>query len=86
MALSAALILASRGRGWKLWVVAAGDTLFAVNQTLDLFGSGSGNAIQFGEPLTISGFQALVVMAVLFVGGPAFSAWWSGRRALQATS
>ena len=85
-ALSAALILVSRGRGWKLWVVAAGDTLFAVNQTLDLFQSGSGNAIQFGEHLTISGFQALLIMAVLFVGGPAFSAWWSGRRALQATS
>jgi len=85
-ALSAAWILASRGRGWKLWVVAVGDTLFAVNQTLDLFRSGSGNAIQFGEHLTISGSQALLIMAVLFVGGPAFSAWWSGRRALQTTS
>jgi hypothetical protein len=85
-ALFAALILASRGSGWKLWVVAAGDTLFAVNQTFDLFQSGSGNAIQFGEYLTITGFQALLIMAVLFVGGPAFSAWWSGKRAIQATS
>jgi hypothetical protein len=85
-ALSSALILASRGRGWKLWVPAVGDSLFALNQTLDLLRSGSGNAIQFGEHLTISGLQAMLIMAVLFVGGPAFSAWWSGRRALQATS
>jgi hypothetical protein len=84
--LSSALILASRARGWKLWIPAVGDTLFALNQTLDLFRSGSGNAIQFGEHLTISGLQALVIMAVLFVGGPAISAWWSGKRALQTAS
>jgi hypothetical protein len=85
-ALSAAFILASCARGWELWVVAAGDALFAVNQLIDLARSGSGGDIQFGEHLTISGFQALLIMAVLFVGGPAVSAWWSGRRALQATS
>ena len=84
-ALSAAFILASRARGWRLWVVAVGDALFAVNQLVDLARSGSGGDIQFGEHLTISGFQALVIMAVLFVGGPAVSAWWSGRRALRAT-
>jgi hypothetical protein len=85
-ALSAAFILASRARGWKLWVVAGGDALFAVNMLADLVRSGSGSDIQFGEHLTISGFQALLIMAVLFVGGPAFSAWWSGRRALRATT
>ena len=84
-ALGAAFILASGARGWRLWVVAVGDALFAVNQLVDLARSGSGGDIQFGEHLTISGFQALVIMAVLFVGGPAVSAWWSGRRALRAT-
>ncbi len=83
-ALGSALILASRGRGWKLWAVAVGDALFALNQLLSLFQSGSRNDIQFGEHLTISGLQALLIMAVLFVGGPAVSAWWSGRRARQA--
>ena len=82
-ALSAAFILASRSRGWRLWVVAIGDALFALNQVPDLFRPGSGSDIQFGEHLTISGFQAVLIMGVLFVGGPALSAWWSGRRAIQ---
>jgi hypothetical protein len=82
-ALSAAFILASRTRGWKLWVVAAGDALFAANQLLDIVRSGAGSDIQFGEHLTISGLQAAVIMAILFVGGPAFGAWWSGKRALR---
>jgi hypothetical protein len=84
-ALGSALILASGGRGRKLWVVAAGDALFAVNQLLSLFQQGDRNDIQFGEHLTIGGLQALLIMAALFVGGPAVSAWWSGRRALRAS-
>jgi hypothetical protein len=83
-ALGSAMILASGARGRALWVVAIGDTLFALNQLLSLFQPGNRNDIQFGEHLTISGLQALLIMAVLFVGGPAFSAWWSGRRARQA--
>lgn len=85
-ALGSALILASGSRGRKLWVVAAGDTLFALNMLGDLARSGGGGNIQFGEHFTISGAVALAIMGVLFVGGPALSAWWSGRRALQAAS
>ena len=86
-ALTSAFLLASRTRGGKLWIVAAGDTLFAANQLMDILRSPSGGDIQFGEHLTISGLQAAIIMAVLFVGGPALSAWWSGRRALRpATS
>ena len=85
-ALGSAFVLASGGRGWKLWAVAVGDALFALNQLLSLFQPGNRNDIQFGEHLTISGLQALLLMAVLFVGGPAFSAWWSGKRARRATS
>jgi hypothetical protein len=83
-ALGSALILASGSRGRKLWVVAAGDTLFALNMLGDLARSGAGGDIQFGEHFTISGAAALAIMAILFVGGPGLSAWWSGRRALQA--
>jgi hypothetical protein len=82
-AVGSALVLASRGRGWKLAVVAVGDALFALNQLLSLFQAGS-NDIQLGEHLTIGGFQALAIMAILFVGGPALSAWWAGTRARQA--
>jgi hypothetical protein len=82
-ALASAMILASRTGGWRLWVVAVGDMMFALNQFLSLLQPGSGGDIQFGEYLTISGLQSLLLMAVLFVGGPAFSAWWSGKRALQ---
>jgi len=82
-ALASAMILAGRSRGWKLWIVAAFDALFAVNQLLSLFQPGSRNDIQFGEHLTIGGAQALLIMAVLFVGGPALGAWWSGKRALR---
>jgi hypothetical protein len=82
-ALGSAFVLASGGRGRKLWFVAAGDALFALNQLLSLFQEGSRSDIQFGEHLTIGGLQSLLIMAVLFVGGPAFGAWWSGRRALR---
>jgi hypothetical protein len=85
-ALSCAFLLAARARGGKLWVVAAFDVLFAVNQLLDILRSGSGGNIQFGEHLTISGLQAAIIMAILFVGGPALSAWWSGKRALRPAS
>ena len=86
-ALASAFLLASRARGGKLWVVVGFDVLFALNQLLDILRSGTGGNIQFGEHLTISGLQAALIMAVLFVGGPALSAWWSGRRALRpATS
>ena len=86
-ALASAFLLASRARGGKLWVVVGFDLLFALNQLLDILRSGTGGNIQFGEHLTISGLQAALIMAVLFVGGPALSAWWSGRRALRpATS
>ena len=84
-ALASAMLLASRAGGGKLWVVAVGDALFALNQLVSLFQAGR-NDIQFGEHLTISGTQALAIMAVLFVGGPALGAWWSGRRALRAAS
>ena len=82
--LTSAFLLASGARGPRLWIVAAFDALFAVNQLADLARSGGGGAIQFGEHLTISGFQALLIMAVLFVGGPALGALWSGRRARRS--
>jgi len=82
--LTSAFLLASGARGPRLWIVAAFDALFAVNQLADLARSGGGGAIQFGEHLTISGFQALLIMAVLFVGGPALGAWWSGRQARRS--
>jgi hypothetical protein len=85
-ALASAFMLAGGARGPRLWIVAAGDALFAVNQVFDLARSGSGSDIQFGEHLTITGFQALLIMAVLFVGGPALGAWWSGRRARRTVS
>ena len=85
-ALGSALLLASGSRGPKLWLVATGDALFALNMLLDLARSGGGGQIQFGEHFTISGVVALAIMAILFVGGPALSAWWSGRRALRAAS
>jgi hypothetical protein len=85
-ALGCAFLLASRASGRKLWIVAAFDGLFAVNQLLDIVRSGSGGNIQFGEHLTISGLQAAIIMAILFVGGPALSAWWSGKRALRPAS
>jgi hypothetical protein len=80
-ALTSAFLLASGSYGRRLWIVAAGDALFAVNQLGDLARSGGDGDIQLGEHLTISGFQALLIMGILFVGGPAVSAWWSGRRA-----
>ena len=80
-ALSSALILAARGRGKALWIVAIGDSLLALNQLLGLMQSGSDNVIQFGEYLTIRGLQALLLMGILFVGGPALSAWWTARNA-----
>jgi hypothetical protein len=83
-ALGSALILASGSRGRKLWLVAAGDALFALNMLLDLARSGGGGQIQFGEHFTIGGAVAIAIMAILFVGGPALGAWWSGRRALQS--
>jgi hypothetical protein len=58
-----------------------GDVLFALNQLLGLLRPGSSNDIQFGEYLTIRGFQALLFMGILLVGGPAFSAWWAGTKA-----
>ena len=85
-ALSSAFILASGSRGRKLWVVAAYDTLFALNMLGDLARSGGGGQIQFGEHFTISGAMALAIMGILFVGGPALSAWWSGRQALRTAS
>ncbi len=85
-ALSCAFLLAARAQGGKLWVVAGFDALFAVNQLLDIVRSGSGGEIQFGEHLTIGGLQAALIMAALFVGGPAISAWWSGKRALRPVS
>ena len=85
-AISSAFLLASGSRGRKLWLVAAGDTFFALNMLADLARSGGGGNIQFGEHFTISGTVALAIMAILFVGGPALSAWWSGRRALRPAS
>jgi hypothetical protein len=79
-ALSSALLLASGARGRVLWIVAVGDALFALNQLVSLAREGGGE-IQFGEHLTIGGIQALLIMALLFVGGPSWSAWWAGRRA-----
>ena len=65
-------------------MVAIGDLLFALNQLAGLLVQpGTSNVIQFGEYLTISGVQALAIMAVLVVLGPAMSAWWSARRARQ---
>jgi len=83
-ALGSAFLLAGGGRGRRLWFVAVGDALFAANQLADLARSGGGGDIQLGERLRIGGSQALLIMAVLFVGGPALSAWWSGRRAWRA--
>jgi hypothetical protein len=85
-ALSSAFLLASRARGGKLWVVVGFDVLFALNQLADILRSGTGGNIQFGEHLTIGGLQAALIMAALFVGGPALSAWWTGRRALRPTT
>ena len=69
-----------------LWVVVIGDVLFAVNQLLGLTTSGADNDIQFGEYLTIHGLEAVLIMAILFVGGPAISAWWAGVHARQTAS
>jgi hypothetical protein len=80
-ALASAWLLVSRRRGRTLWVVAVGDVLFALNQLLGVIRPGSSNDIQFGEYLTIRGFQALLIMGILLVGGPAFSAWWAGTKA-----
>lgn len=81
-ALASAFLLARGERSRRLWIVAAGDALFAVNQLAELArSSASANEIQLGEHLTIGGAQALVIMGILFVGGPAIGAWWSGRRA-----
>ena len=81
-AASSAFILANGTRGRALWVVAVGDLLFALNQLASLFRPGASNVIQFGEYLTISGLQSIAIMAVLFVLGPAVSAWWAARRVL----
>jgi hypothetical protein len=85
-ALSSALILARGTNGRALWLVAIGDMLFAINQFIGLVQPGTSNDIQFGEYLTIRGLQALVIMGVLFVGGPAFSAWWTGMRARRTAT
>jgi hypothetical protein len=84
-ALASALLLASGSRGRALWIVAVGDALFALNQLVSLAREGGGQ-IEFGEHLTIGGVQALLLMAILFVGGPMLSAWWAGNRARRATS
>ena len=81
-AASSAFILASGHRGRALWVVALGDLLFALNQLAGLLSQPStNNVIQFGEYLTIRGLQSLAIMAVLFVLGPVWSAWWTAQRA-----
>ena len=85
-ALASAWLLASGTKGSALWVVAIGDALFALNQLVSLFQSGNDNIIQFGEYLTIRGLQALLIMAILFVGGPAISAWWASVRAREVTT
>jgi hypothetical protein len=46
---------------------------------------GTSNVIQFGEYLTIGGVQSLLIMALLFVAGPAWSAWWTARHARHVT-
>jgi len=85
-ALAAAWLLASRRSGSMLWVVVIGDVLFAINQLLGLTTSSAENDIQFGEYLTIHGVQALLIMAILFVVGPAISAWWAGTHVRQPAS
>ena len=86
-AASSAFILASGTRKRALWVVAIGDLLFALNQLAGLLVQpGTSNVIQFGEYLTISGVQALAIMASLFVLGPAMSAWWTARRARRSVA
>ena len=80
-ALASALLLVSRKTGKALWLVAGGDVLFALNQLAVLSPSSGDNDIQFGEYLTIRGLQAAAIMAVIFVAGPAISAWFAGERA-----
>jgi hypothetical protein len=82
-----AFILGSGRRDRALWLVASGDLLFALNQLASLFLQPSAaNVIQFGEYLTISGMQSLAIMAAFFVVGPAWSAWWTARRARRSVA
>jgi hypothetical protein len=85
-ALGSAWLLASRRTGKALWIVAIGDLLFALNQIAVLSPSSGDTDIQFGEYLTIRGFQAALIMAVLLVGGPAISAWFAGVRARRTAT
>jgi hypothetical protein len=85
-ALVSAWLLVSRTAGKALWIVAFGDLLFALNQVAVLSPSSGDNDIQFGEYLTIRGFQAVVIMAVLLVCGPAISAWFAGVRARRTAT
>ena len=85
-ALVSAWLLVSRRSGKALWIVALGDLLFALNQIAVLSPSSGDNDIQFGEYLTIRGFQAALIMAVLLVGGPAISASFAGVRARRTAT
>ena len=81
LTLASAYLLVSRRSGNWLWLVVATDVAFAINQLLGILVGGSDNDIQIGEYVTVRGLLAIVIMAAIFVAGPAMSAWWAAARA-----
>jgi biotin transporter BioY len=73
-------------RGPEMWIVAVACSAFAVIQGwpwLDgVLHDPAGNAIQFGEYLTIPGLAASALLAVLLVLPFVLGAFWAARRAL----
>jgi hypothetical protein len=82
--LFSALACACGATSRRILIVAAGDVLFAMNMLVATFGAPGDNEIQFGQYLSIRGFAAAALMALLFSGGPLASSVWAVRRRRRA--
>lgn len=84
-----AMIAASRRSGPALWVVAgtcaAMFVIIGVPTIQASLSEPAGNAIQFGEYLTIPGAAATVLMLILFAVPFAVGMVWAPRAAMKRT-
>jgi hypothetical protein len=85
-ALGAAWITVGKGKGGWMWLIAAGDVLFALNLSaaivlFPLSGNLAYQKIQFGESFVLSGMKASLILLLCFVLPPMWSGIWAARRA-----
>lgn len=84
--LAAAWITVAKGKGNWMWLIAAGDVLFALNlgAAIVLFpfrGNLAYQKIQFGETFVLSGMKASLILLLCFVVPPMGIGIWAARRA-----